>query len=546
MAAIIQTWDKRATIDGELTSFLSVTTDHGVRTIGTCDLLIPSPVPAHVTVGAEVVVEASLDGNWLSTPLFTGEVRVVDPTVSANGATTRVSCQGPAYRLAYPLGRDVTWTGGAKAAPTTILSSPVHLGDDTIAWYADTTPVGITHDVTWTPSVDADFVWVTLDLHGTNSYDASIGDKKIKHYSKLQVIQDGEVRGYANFPVSNEQWGSELDYTDKDNWDEDEELYIAARIRVADGDVTFRFKSGLKPGTSQRDEYEVDDVTIQTAGKQTLRRIVRGMLAKSGIPLAQRDVYQVTDLDGDTIYLGGNGLVDAGQIRIEGKEQPLSWLSNVLDLFGFVLFDSPDGVVRVRPFRGQPTGDPVFTFEEQVNIISVSDASNDPSRVYNSVSVRGASGSDENGKRFAYTYRTDPGDVAANPVIPDPPGEHTLTLSSTLLTSDDLCEQAGEIAEVNNSDATTITFETWPHAIRPNNTIAVIAPTADIAATMRVENVRTTIDASGYRQTIAAWIGTAVPFSETEDPDPSETDIEPADPRPDDEWVPYNPLAGVS
>lgn len=543
---IVQTWAKRATIGGAVTSFLDATIDYGVRKIAVCDLLIPSPVPGNVAVGAEVVVEASLDGNWLSTPLFTGEVRAIDPTVSAAGATTRVTCMGPAYRLAYPLGSDVTWTGGAKASPTTILSSPVHVGAATVAWYADTTPVGIFHDVTWTPPVDADFVWVTLDLHGTNSYDASIGDKKIKHYSKLQVIQDGEVRGYANFPVSNEQWSSELDYTNKDNWNDEVELYVAARIRVADGDVTFRFKSGLKPGTSTRDEFEVDDVRVQTASKQTLRRIVRGMLAKSGIPVAQRDVYQITDLSGATISLGGNGLVDAGQIRIEDREQPIAWLSRALDLFGFVLFDSPDGVVRVRPFRGQPTGPAALSFAEGTTILSVSDAANDPSRVYNSVLVRGASGSDENGKRFEYRYRTDAGDVAANPAIPDPPGEHLLTLSSQLLTSDALCEQAGEIAEVNNADATTIAFDTWPHTVRPGNVIDVDAPTADFSGLVRVENVRTTIDAGGYRQTITGWAGVAVPFAETPDPDPSETDTEPDDPRPDDEWLPYRPVSAVN
>ena len=548
MTAVVQTWTHRATIGGVVMSAASVPEAHvtlGVGQVSVCDLLLPLPLPAHVVDGATVVLEASLNGAWLSGPLFTGTVRMPDRALSASGAVAHVRCEGPMHRMAYPLGYDVTWTGGAKTAPVTIVSSAVHLGDDTIAWYDDTTPVGITHDVTVTPPADADFAWVAGLHHGSNSYDVSVGDKTTKHWSRVEVRQSGELRGYANLPVSNEQWSSELDYTDRDNWDAFE-VYVAARIRVADGDVTFRFKSGLKPGTSQRDEYEIDDVTYQTAGKQTIRRIVRGMMAKSGLTLAQRDVYQITDLSGATISLGGNGLVDAGQVRIEDREQPLAWVVRVLELFGFTIFDSPDGVVRMRPFRGSPTGSAVQTFSETTNILSLPRTGTDPRNVYNSVLVRGASGNDQEGKRFAYRYRTDPGDVVANDLIPDPPGEHLLTLSNNLLVSDELCEQAGEIAEANNSTAQMIEWDTWPVVVRPAQVVQVTAPTIGFDGKLFVQGIRYDIDAGGYRMAVSGWAGTSQPFSETPDPNPSETDIEPDDPRPDDEWRPYDPRAGVS
>ena len=545
MNVVLQTWAARLTVDGEVTSFLSGHTSHAVKQVGTLSLTIPLPLPAVFAIGNAVTLEASLDGVWLDDPLFTGTVRQIDDAVTSQGVTATVLCEGPLHRLTYPIGT-VAFAGGAKAAPQTLITTPKHLGDDTIAWYEVDAPTGLQYDATFTPTTDSYFLWIAGILHGTNSYDASIGDKTIKKWSRIEVYQGGEKIGYANLPESNEDWDDELDYTDHDNWD-DFEVYIACTIDDGAGDVTVRFISGYKPGSSSRDEYEVDNVTYQTAGKQTIHEIARGLLRRVGLTTAQYNVYEITDLDGDQIKLGGNGLVDAGQVVLGRRDQPFAFLTRLLDLFGFVIFDSPDGVVRVRPFRGNPSGTAAQTFAEASSAITVPSRTTNPRDVYNAVRVDGASGNDEDGKRFAYFYRTDPGLVEDSDYIPHPkPGEHLLTMSSSYLVSFTLCQQVHDIALVNNGESETVVVTTWPHALRPAQIVQINAPTAGFAGKAFVESVRTDIDSGGFRMTVTAWTGVDLEVSETPDPNPDDEDSEPVDPRPDDEWRPYSPIATVA
>lgn len=544
---IRQRWQKRVTIADVVTPILEVHAAFGIRqSASTCSLVAPLPLADQIAIDATVTVEAALNGVWLAKPLFTGVVRQIEPALSEQGAWAAVSCEGPNYRLNYAIGKDVTFAGGAKAAPQSLLTSPVHIGPNTYSWYADTTPVGLQHDVTFTPSVDSDFLWFAGKHHGSNDWPTSYGDKKLKQPSKIQVIQTGtgKVLGYANLPKSNEDFDDELDYTDIDNW-EDFEVFVAAKIRTANGTITVRFLAGEKPGSSERDNFEVRAVTYQTAARTSLRKIVRGLKAKMGLSVDQYLVNEITDLDGDIIYFGGNGLADAGQVRIEDREQPSAVIGRALELFGFYDFDCPDGITRTRPVRGVPSGGPVVTFTEQLNVLDIPRWSRNPRDVYNAAKVDGWSGNDEEGKRVRHLYRTANDDVLPSPYIPDPPGTNLLTLSNNWLVSDELVEQVGKIAEVNNADPRVIEWTTWPHVLNPADVVAIEAPTVGFEGPVFLTDFRIDIDASGFWMPCTGWVGTEVPFSETPDPDPDEDDEQPGDPRDASEWGPYRPLAGV-
>lgn len=542
MANVTQTWGRRCTIGGAETSIISASIDYGVRRVATCDLEIRLPLSSNVTNGADVTVEASRDGDWMT--LFTGTVRMPDPQFSSSGAVARVACEGPLYRTTYPIGR-VVFAGGAKSAPQTIISTAKHLGTATVMWYALHAPTGITYDVTATPLADSDFVWLAGLVHGSNSYETSIGDKKIKKWSRVELYQSGDKIGYANLPESNEQWSSMLDYTNVANWT-DLDVFIAAPIVAASGDVTFRFISGYEPGTSTHDEYEVDDITWQTAGKQSIRDMVRGLLRRAGLTTPQYSVFQVTDINGNVVKLGGNGLVDAGQVVIDERNDPLNFMTGILDLFGYSIHDCPDGVVRMRPFRGQPDDPAVATFAEAVSILGVPRSATNPHDVYNRVLVEGASATDQLGRRFNYHHETADVDVLPHPLIPDPPGENLYSVSNSLLVSNALCTQAGEIAEANVGDARFIQWDTWPHELNPTDVVTVTAPTVDFTGDLFVESFHYDIDSDGYRMSVSGWAGSSTLFSETGDPDPTTDPDEPVAPRPDDEWLPYSPLGGFA
>jgi hypothetical protein len=541
MATLVQSWSKRATIGGDITSFLEAHIAYGVRRVGTCSLMLPLPVPDNVVVGADVTVEVAKDGVWFGDPLFTGTVRQIDEHLTAAGAVAIVSCEGPLYRTTYSVGF-LIFAGDARGLPQNVITTPKHLGTATIAWYEVDAPTGTTYDAVVTPTTDSAFIWLAGIVHGSNSYDESVDDRKITKWSRVEVYQDGAKIGYANLPESNEQWADELDYTDHGEWD-DLERFIAAPIVETDGDVTFRFISGTKPGTSSRDEYEIDDVTWQTAGKQSIRQMVRGLYKRCG--LTAYAVHEVRDIDGNFVRLGGNGLVSNGQVTIGRREMPYSFITRILDLFGFAQFDCPDGVVRVKPFRGVPPVS-VATFTEGATILGVPRNAIEPRDVWNRVLVEGAAGNDEDGRRFSYSYRTADEDILPDPTIPDPPGVGLLAMSSGLLVSDELCEQVGGIQEAN-AGGRSISWDAWPRdGLSPAAGVTVTAPTVGFDGDVWLESIRYDIDSGGYRMSCTGWSGTGTAFDETPDPDPDEDDAEPIEPRPDDEWTPYSPIAGVA
>lgn len=543
----IPNFSQRVLIGGVETTVFSMSARFGKdQPVGTCTLILPNPPPVNVVLGANVVVDWAVDGVYWDEHIFVGKLPAPEKSLTADDSRATYVCSDRAGNLlSMLLERDKAFTGGNKAAPVTLISSPLHLGDETISWYADTTPVGIQHDETFTPVGNSTFVWVAYDVHGSNSYDTSVGDKKIKTWSRIEVRQDGELLGYANLPESSEQWDDELDYTDKDNWDNDQEAFIAATIVAADGDVTIRLKSGYKPGTTDRDEYEVDDLTYQTAGQNTLREIVRGICKLCGLVTSQYDVPEIKSYAGNTIRLGGNGLVEAGQIVVPGTESPLAWINRVLGLFGWAFFSCPDGVMRARRLYGQPSSTPFTTFTEGVDVFSFSPLSSNP-KPYNAVEVAGASGNDQNGKRFEYLYQTADVDIAPHPLINNPSGIAKYRApGGNELTNNTLCEYVGKVAELEG-DWTTITMEVVPRWMRPGNVFAVDSPTIVEADFWTTGVTFEATEDGDFRQTVSGRVGAAEPFDEEADDAPEEDPSEPGNKRRALEWLPFAASAAVA
>lgn len=548
MTTTFQTWTMSVTFDGTPVTCLSARPVHGVdQGKGVLTLVTTASTADTLPDGADVVVTTTLNGGTPVTQ-FTGIYRSPDKNCSVRGNLATITCEGVLYRMEYPLEKDVVFSGGAKAAAAAVQTAARHIGNDTIAWYADTTGDGTTVSVTKTPTVDSSFVWVVGRLHGTNDYPTSLDDKKIKQWSRVEVWQAGAKLGFANFPSSSEQYSSMLPYSSDSNWT-DFELFISAAIVAADGDITFKFISGQKPGTTLYDEYEVKVVTWQTAGKNTVREIIRGMMKRSGLATSQYRVNELTDLDGFTMKLGGNGLADAGQVRVSATESPLGFVTRIAGLFGYRIFDCPDGVVRCVPIRGMPTGTSAKTFAEGDNILSVNRRVNIRD-IYNAVRVEGWSGTNQNRVRVAYSSQTATVDIEPSAYIPDPPGVSLLRISDSLLTSNTVCVDVRRIAEINHAEAAVfIEWETWPHNVRPGQVVYVDAPSIGFAGKVFLMSNDLDLSTSGFVARMVGWAGAAEPFdgdADADDPNPDEDDTEPGDPRPTDEWKAYRPSGGLN
>ena len=102
---------------------------------------------------------------------------------------------------------------------------------------------------------------------------------------------------------------------------------------------------------------------IEVQGPVQLKEVFRSLMALREIPNYLSD--DTTATDGITpIVLGGNTAITNGHIRLDNDTAPLDWLDSVPDLFGYRVFDSPDGTIRMARVSGlarPQLSDPVQT-----------------------------------------------------------------------------------------------------------------------------------------------------------------------------------------
>jgi hypothetical protein len=96
---------------------------------------------------------------------------------------------------------------------------------------------------------------------------------------------------------------------------------------------------------------------VEITGPVSLKDAFRGLCTLREIPTYLSD--DTTYVDGSTIMLGGNDLINGGHVRMDSRTAPADWLRRVPPLFGYYVFDSPDGAVRQARVSGLPV--PAFT-----------------------------------------------------------------------------------------------------------------------------------------------------------------------------------------
>ncbi len=102
--------------------------------------------------------------------------------------------------------------------------------------------------------------------------------------------------------------------------------------------------------------------TLKWRGPIPLKEIVRSIMALCKVPYSLVD--DITYDNGSPILLGSNYHVNDGWIEIGNTTGLLGWLTQTLSLFGYAIFDTPEGVVRVQRLSGLPVGAPVMTLTE--------------------------------------------------------------------------------------------------------------------------------------------------------------------------------------
>jgi hypothetical protein len=247
---------------------------------------------------------------------------------------------------------------------------------------------------------------------------------------------------------------------------------------------------------------------IEIEGPVSLKDAFRSLMALRSIPTYLSD--DTTTTDGmTTVMLGGNDLIDSGHLWIDNRTDPLSWLQRIPPAYGYRVFDSPDGSVRMARVSGLalPNDDetpPVF--EEGVNCFRISHERNIRDMA-TYIEVKGARYTGEDGGTVE--IRSIPDEVPYAAEL-DPPGYRKHTVSLQDIVTDEQAEWVRNATEVDR--AATFELISWEAPgradLQPGNVVTIHAPTHGIAMTdYWLMSVDESVNDHGYIGRYSGWRG---------------------------------------
>ena len=248
---------------------------------------------------------------------------------------------------------------------------------------------------------------------------------------------------------------------------------------------------------------------IEITGPISLKDAFRSLCDLRGIPTYLAD--DTTTTDGMTeIVLGGNDAINGGHIRLDERTSPLDWLTRTAELYGYRVFDSPDGTVRLARVSGLATpneDETPPTYEEGVNCFRLS-RRRDVRPMANYIEVLGA------------RYTGDDGGVTAIRSIPDevpyadelaPLGVSKFTVSSQDIVTDEQAEWVRNATEVDRGEPYELmSWDTWGRAdLQPGNVVTLNAPdTHGITdEDYWIIDLDQAVTDQGYIATVTGWRG---------------------------------------
>lgn len=181
---------------------------------------------------------------------------------------------------------------------------------------------------------------------------------------------------------------------------------------------------------------------LSWAGPVSARKVIRELLAFRGISSARVEQI-VHPTTGDLLLLGGVSWFDSGRVVLAAGTSPLAMIERICRLFGYRVFDQPDGTVRVARICG-PAPAPDFTLTEGVDWLGVS-RSVDLHELVTYWEAQGATGTDAGGQEVSVLSR--PVGGIPSQFIPNPPGYVRGTVSDQLLVTQTLANAARIAAE---------------------------------------------------------------------------------------------------
>lgn len=274
-------------------------------------------------------------------------------------------------------------------------------------------------------------------------------------------------------------------------------------------------------------------------GPITPRKLLKQLLLFWGVPHSKSKVEQfVHATTGVPLLLGGIPWFDDGRIIITRGSSPYALADRISRLFGYRIYDRPDGTIRVSRVNGRPPsaahgiteGEDILSCSRDIDL-------HDLTTYWEAV---GASGSDLAGQ--AVEVRSVPKRGIKSKFVPNPPKFIAGEISDSLLVTYPLAS-ASRVAK--EKDTAGITWNVRAELTDAPARVANLAPRTAFTATVPDLDISGTrywqigigqdFTASGYWATITGWRprgkhakeGRIRPAEDVDDPeDPWESDAD--------------------
>lgn len=248
---------------------------------------------------------------------------------------------------------------------------------------------------------------------------------------------------------------------------------------------------------------------IELAANISLKDAFRSLCALRGVETYFAD--DTTYVDGiTTITLGGNDQINGGAVRFDSRRDPLAWLIAASGMYGYRVFDSPDGAVRLARVSGlPPESEPVaMAYAEGLNCYRIVRRRSNR-RMVNYWTVEGARYTDVDGATTQ--IRSIPAEVPYADELA-PLGYRADTFASQDIVTDEQAAGVRNALEIDRGSlSNTYEWECAGHPeLQPGDVVTLEAPTHGLATPTRLwlTAIEEAVTDRGYLVSrMAGWAG---------------------------------------
>lgn len=240
-------------------------------------------------------------------------------------------------------------------------------------------------------------------------------------------------------------------------------------------------------------------------GPITLSALFDSLCARRGVPSYRAD--DVTDPTGTIeITLGGNPNIDDGKVIVKASQSPLAFLTSSVEPFGYRVYDTPGGEVRLTRVSGLPVGDPAVTFTEGVHLMSAR-SQYDITGITNYWEIVGQTYEDDYGATVP--IRAFPETIPSDPLIPVNDGVSYRQYRNSLLVTQQMAEIVRQVREIDTSEPDTPVK--WEAVAVPGvsvgDVVTVDCDTIEANADYWLMDLDISSTSRGLTATYSGWLG---------------------------------------